>query len=135
MSMITGEVITVAEALKRVGLEDLIGNNDGFVEWKGTPTPFACGHTAVYGFGPLEGYNTPKEEESRTKNDRKGSQRIYQGLHRVSQAVASGPILFSWGRCAKSSTGGFYRINSGLVVCIVKLEDDGRTALRVGTTC
>jgi hypothetical protein len=135
--MITGEVITVAEALKRVGLEDLIGEHEsrGFVEWKGAPRPFACGHTAVYGYGPLEGYNTPAEEVSRAQNDRKGSKRIYKALHRVSQATAGGPILFSWGMCAKSSDTSFYRINSSFAVMVVDLEDDKRTALRTGVLC
>jgi hypothetical protein len=129
MGHIKGEVITAREALARVGLEDLATEweADRLVEWTGYPKPFACGHTAEYGYGPAQDGVEPARD---------GSHRMYKGLHRVSQHFASGPVLFCWSRIGKSSNGGgHYHLCGGLVVSVVELEGStASTALRIGWT-
>ena len=127
------EIITVAECLKRIGLEDLMVEGDGgytnsFVEWNGYPKPFACGHTGVYGFGPLKkdcGY--PEVVE----NDHRGSGRLYQERVRVNQHSCSGDVLFSFPSYAKDFRGDFYRINSSMVISIDTIPDYKSTCLKL----
>lgn len=134
MREIKGEIITAAEALKRVGLEDLADNGyHPLVEWTGYPKPFS-GHTAVYGFGPLD--HPEKQEDAEGK--RYGRGRRYQQLARVSQYICSGHVLFSW--CAigvsKNARGDeyHYRLNSSMVVSIDETPDNKSTCLKVGWT-
>lgn len=133
----TEEIITVAEALTRVGLADLIDDErhaysfrERYVAWTGYPKPFACGHTARYGFGPLRS----DMGEPEVPNDNKGSGRAYQELVRVNQHHCSGDVLFSWASYAKSSNGGFYQLNSSVVVSIDEIPDYKSMCLKVGFT-
>ncbi len=87
-SMITGEVITAAEAFERVGLKIRPHwAEDTYIHWTGYPTLFDCGHTATYGFGPLDDPDN---------NDARGSGRRYQEEVRIGQFWCSGAVLMSW---------------------------------------
>jgi hypothetical protein len=130
---VEGEIITEAEALRRVGLGDLAPDETHharYVEWKGYPQPFHCGHTAVYGFGPLD---DPE------KNDRRGSGRRYQENVRVSQHHCSGNVLFSWGGVGLSTRYDgrkyAYRLNSGMAVSVDTIPDTNSTCLKVVHPC
>jgi hypothetical protein len=138
------EIITVAEALTRIGLASLIDEanpyrfQQTFVGWDGYPTPFACGHTGVYGFGPIY-------DESKT-NDHKGSARAYQERVRVSQHLCSGDVLFdfpvyrktdsptAWLDVVTVTAGRFCRVNSSMVISIDTIPDYKSTCLKLGFT-
>lgn len=144
------EVITVAEALTRIGLASLIDPanpyrfQEQYVGWDGYPTPFACGHTDTYGFGPLKkdcGY------PDATDNDHKGSGRLYQERVRVNQFMCSGEVLFSFAVYRKADAGArvhwdtvvtphgnFYQLNSSMVVSIDTIPDSKSTCLKLGFT-
>lgn len=130
MSKLTVEIITLKEALIRIGLEDLLSEEDSSewgranykVGWTGYPKPFSCGHTAVYGFGPLDKPNT---------DERHGDGRRYQSRVRISQSLCSGHVLFSW---ALYSTTGSYQLNSSVVISIDETPDSKDTCLRLGFT-
>lgn len=117
------EIVTLKEALARVGLEGLAGEfeADMLVEWTGTPHMFSCGHDAIAGFGPtcedmgLDG----------------GKKRIYQEKVRVCQALCSGLILFGWQRYSKSSAGATYAINSQAYVVIDTPPDEPHPVLKL----
>lgn len=121
--MIKGEIITVKEALERLGLD--IGDDRYWgclVEWTGYPKPFACGHTAIYGFGPLD---NPKD------NGRNGKGRRYQENVRVNQYLCGGAVLYSWPRVDYNQS---FLLNSDVVVCIDTIPDSHDTCLRIGIT-
>lgn len=122
------EIITLQEALARIGLEDLSAPwSSVWVEWTGYPRPFACGDTEEYGYGPERGDAEP---------DCRGLHRAYRGLHRVSRSTAGGPILYSWQRWSEPQDGKSpFRLRGGAVVSVVSLIDRKGTALRVGLTC
>lgn len=142
------EIITVAEALTRIGRASLIDPanpyrfQEQYVGWDGYPTPFACGHTGVYGFGPLKkdvGF------PDATDNDHKGSGRLYQGRVRVNQYLCSGEVLFSFPVYTKTTgrvtwdtvvtpAGNFYQLNSSMVVSIDTIPDAKSTCLKLGFT-
>jgi hypothetical protein len=130
------EVIPLAECLTRLNLADLIDQRTEnlFVGWSGYPKPFPCGHTDVYGFGPMrrDGYGPDAKE---VENDRKGSGREYQMHVRVNQYLCSGEVLFSFPRYSKSyATGEFYEINSSVVISIDEIPDSKSTCLKVCIT-
>ena len=123
------EIMLAADVLARVGLGDLAGPHEyrDLVEWTGYPTPFACGHTSVYGFGPLD---KPELHETH-EGKRAGKGRRYQEKVRVNQHQCSGDVLFVWQGI--SETRGT-PINTALVVSVDRLPDDGRTCLKIGWT-
>lgn len=122
------EIILAADALVRVGLADLATPYEfrALVRWTGYPRPFPCGHTAAYGFGPLD---RPELHESR-ENLIHGKGRRYQQTVRVNQYQCSGDVLFSWQGWSEHG----HSINTSLVVSIDTLPDDKRTCLKIGWT-
>lgn len=121
--MATKEIILAREALRRVNLEDLWDDSldDVLVEWTGYPKPFACGHTSIYGSGPLDNPET---------NNRCGAGRRYQELTRVSQHFADGAVLFSWP--VMSTTKPHYKSRFGLAVCVIETPDSKQIGLTAG---
>jgi hypothetical protein len=123
------EVITLSEALKRINLADLDkpSYQSQFIGWTGYPRPFGCGHTGVYGFGPLK--------DGVAKTDRYGKDRIYQQTVRVNQHFCSGEVLFSFQSYAFSSTSkSYYAICGSVVISIDQTPDSKDTCLKVGFT-
>lgn len=124
------EIITMAECLKRIGLEDLVSadswsQHNTFVEWNGYPRPFPCGHTDTYGFGPLrKDYGFPEA----TENDSKGSGRLYQDRVRVNQYHCSGEVLFSFPCWSHDKA---FRLNHSMVISIDTIPDCKSTCLKV----
>jgi hypothetical protein len=118
------EIILAAEALARVGLADLATATEHrwLVEWVGFPKPFSCGHTDVYGFGPLDRPDDPD-------NEKRGVGRRYQDRVRVSQHYCSGPVLWSWQGVSENSG---FRLGTSLVVSFVETVDSKRPCLRIG---
>lgn len=116
------EYVTVSQALARVGLGDLAPDYgaDWIVGWTGYPQPFACGHTAIYGFGPLD---------SEEKNDSRGAGRRYQQLARVSQHVCGGHVLFSWARYSGDKSP--FQLRGGLAVVVTETDDSHAMCLKV----
>jgi hypothetical protein len=104
--METKEIVTLREALTRVGLAGLVANDyqaEYLVFWTGVPQMFGCGHDSVKGFGP-----THKEMDLGDTDER-----IYQKRARVCQSYCSGQVLFGWQRHAKFHKGeGTYPIAS-----------------------
>lgn len=126
---VKGEVISIREALKRVGLESLAteSHDREFIEWDGYPIPFAVGHTAVKGFGPLD---------NEANNDVNGKGRRYQQIVRISQHHCDGRVLFCWGGIlfsgAKRTA---YRASWGLNIVIDETPDGKDTCLKVAISC
>ena len=122
-------IILAADALDCVGLIELAGPQEfrSLVQWNGYPRPFSTGHTAVYGFGPLD---KPELHEDR-EGKRKGAGRRYQQKVRVNQHMCGGDVLFYW--CAISETRGV-PIGMALVVAVDRLPDDNSTCLKIGWT-
>jgi hypothetical protein len=110
--MATKEIITLKEALSRVGLDHLVSSDcqaEYLVAWTGIPKMFPCGNNTIKGFGPThkDMGNGPSEE------------RIYQKRARVCQSYCSGQVLFGWNRYAKYHEGvGFYQLASSAYVVI-----------------
>jgi hypothetical protein len=74
-----GEIITVREALTRIGLEELIPGEYAaadLVLWRGYPKPFACGHVV---------------------NEQRSCDGVaFTTPARVNQSYAGGAVLFSF---------------------------------------
>jgi hypothetical protein len=123
------ELITTREALARVGLGDLMSESAPYantlVAWEGYPRPFACGHTAVYGFGPLD---RPED------NDQSGRGRRYQDTVRVNQYHCGGEVLFSWCCWSRSLSDRPYQTAMNMVVSVREVPDRHSTCLAVGFT-
>lgn len=94
---VQGEIITLREALDRLGLDIVSTADDALIEWKGYPKPFACGHTRLAKEG-------------------------YASTIRVSQHRCSGTVLFAW-RCVSSAKPHF-ALNCGAFVSIDTREGD-----------
>ena len=132
-----GEIITIREALTRVGLAGLADESSdrGHVEWVGYPSPFGGGDIRVRGYGPLRGDTDEEREASKLSNDRDGSARLYQQPHKISQHFCGGDVLFCWGNVGGIARGTPFHLNSATVVSIDKLPDSNTSALRVSTAC
>lgn len=117
------EVITVAEALRRVGLEELIeGSHERqHLGWTGYPKPFACGHVKEMGFGPLVSGDGRYLSEAEAK-EHPGARRLYTHRVRVNQHYCSGQVLFYWGRFLPYSNprraGEFFAAQGGFAVVL-----------------
>ena len=121
------EIITLREALSRVGLEGLVEGDkykaEYLVGWTGTPKMFSCGHDSVRGFGPTRG-----DHGETTRTD----ERIYQERVRVCQALCSGQVLFGWGLYANfNEHGGSYRTAHHAYVVIDTPPDDHHPVLKL----
>ena len=102
------EVVTVAEALKRVGLDGLMTGSwaEDHVDWTGIPAAFACGDVRQGTDGRPE---------------------------RVSAALCGGGhILYSWCRVGGVESNRPFHLNSGLVVIVSTRDRD--TVLRAAFT-
>lgn len=96
------EVVTVSEALKRVGLEGLIVGSwaENHVDWTGFPAAFECGHVREGAGGQPE---------------------------RVSQAYCGGGrILYSWSLVGgvDSKEGAPFHLGHELVVTVQTVDRD-----------
>jgi hypothetical protein len=112
------EIITLSEALSRIGLGDLLPDGDRhMVGWNGYPRPFACGTTEVRGEGPFAA------GVSESDNDSKGCARLYQERVRVSREVCNGNVLFSWSLYSHGIDGTFFRLNSGVAISVRETDD------------
>lgn len=123
------EIITFHEALTRLNLGELAEGSHGemfadiLVGWTGYPVPFACGHTGVYGFGPLD---------DAANNNHRGAGRRYQKVVRVSQHVCGGNVLFNWARYSDKDKP--FQLRGGCFVAVTKTDDNDQTCLSIGVS-